>query len=161
MRTELRRAAGRARDDAVRRFERLPVRVRLMASFAGVMVVLFGVIALLVYFIFEAGLDTSLNNSLKSRADTLALVITPSHHPGLKSTNLDFALIQVARTGAVRAGQTPFPRPEPFRIGLSNHAGYRVLVEPIRREGWSGPLSRPAAYRTSARRSGGSGGMSL
>jgi hypothetical protein len=36
----------------------------------------------------------------------------------------------------------------------------RDLVEPVRRTGWSGPLSRPASHRTTVRRTGGTGGMS-
>jgi signal transduction histidine kinase len=130
MRAEARHAVARARDNATRRFERLPVRVRLMASFASVMVVLFGVIALLLYFIFEAGLDTSINTSLKSRADTIAEVIHPNLN--LKSTNLDFALIQDVRDGRVRDGGSPFPHQRQYPIGYSNHAGYRLLVESIR-----------------------------
>jgi signal transduction histidine kinase len=50
----------------------LPVRVRLTLSFAAVMVVLFGAIALALYFTFAAGLNTSIDNSLKLRSHDLA-----------------------------------------------------------------------------------------
>jgi len=131
-RAEIRHAAAVVRDDAARRIGRLPVRVRLTLSFATVMVVLFGLIALLLYFIFEAGLDTSIHDSLTSRADELAPVIaTSSLQTPLTSANGDFALILVARTGSVLDGDSPLGRPRPYRSGLSDHDGYRLLVQPL------------------------------
>src|SRR5579862_21943 len=50
----------------------LPVRVRLTLSFAAVMVVLFGAIALALYFTFAAGLNASIDNSLRLRSHELA-----------------------------------------------------------------------------------------
>jgi signal transduction histidine kinase len=117
------------RDGAARRFSRLPVRVRLTLTFAGVMVVLFGVIALLLYFTFEAGLDTSLNSSLRSRADTWSSVYeTQRLHTPLKQTGTGFALFVDPTTGAVREGSSPLGRPRPYGLGYSDRSGYRLLV---------------------------------
>jgi two-component system OmpR family sensor kinase len=135
LRAELRAAAAQARDDVVTRFGRLPVRVRLTLTFAGVMVVLFGVIALLLYFTFEAGLTTSINNSLKSRAGDLTLAIDSTHlRTRLASTDLDFAVILNARSGRVLDpvdAVSPLGPQRPFATGYSNHGGYRLLVQPL------------------------------
>ena len=96
--TEIRRALARLRHDVAMRLGRLPLRVRLTLSFAGVMVVLFGVIALLLYFTFEAGLDASINNSLNSRSYDLTLIVakTPSAPLGSNAQIVDTATYRVA-----------------------------------------------------------------
>jgi signal transduction histidine kinase len=71
----------------------LPVRVRLTLSFAAVMVVLFGAIALALYFTFAAGLDTSIDNSLKLRSNEVAgfYAKTHSEHLGADAEIIDLA----------------------------------------------------------------------
>ena len=81
MRAELRRLFANAKAGTAAWIGRLPVRVRLTLSFAVLMVVLFGTIALILYFSFAAGLDQGIRNSLASRATVLqagALRLDPS-----------------------------------------------------------------------------------
>ena len=65
---------------AVRRFGRLPIRVKLMLAFASLMIVLFGGLALLLYTRFEAGLDTGINGELRSRAAVVDSVVRAAEH---------------------------------------------------------------------------------
>jgi two-component system OmpR family sensor kinase len=51
---------------------RVPIRLRLTLTFAGVMIVLFGGLALLLYTRFSASLDDGIKNSLQTRAADLA-----------------------------------------------------------------------------------------
>jgi len=130
-RAELRRAAAAVRDDATTRFTRLPVRVRLTLTFAGVMVVLFGAIAVVLYFTFAAGLDTSINNSLRSRSRELKPLVDSVTHPQLRSNGVDFALILDARTGERRFGsglKAPLTAQQ-IHVGETyDHAGNRLLA---------------------------------
>ncbi|MGH2872202.1 MAG: HAMP domain-containing sensor histidine kinase [Solirubrobacteraceae bacterium] len=54
---------------------RLPFRVRLMLSFAAVMIVLFGGLALLLQTEFSSSLDQGINRSLSARAAELATLV--------------------------------------------------------------------------------------
>jgi two-component system OmpR family sensor kinase len=63
---------------------RLPIRLKLTLAFAGVMAVLFGGIALLLYFRFQAGLDASIQSSLQAQAADLETLARQSG-PQLKS----------------------------------------------------------------------------
>ena len=134
---EARRRLERARADVSARIGRLPVRMRLTLSFAVVMVVLFGLIALLLYFTFEAGLDTSINTSLNSRVSELQPAINRYRvHTPLSSKG---AQIVDARTGRVLDPGSALPllgRGQPRRPGFSDHGGDRVLVATL-----LGPLS--------------------
>ena len=57
-------------------FSRLGLRLKLTLAFAGTMTLLFGALGLFVYLRFQHGLDRSLNQGLRSRADDVrALVI--------------------------------------------------------------------------------------
>ena len=69
---------------------RLPVRARLTLSFAAVMVVLFGAIALILYFTFAAGLDTSIDSSLNARSSELQGILakTPKSPLGGQSAQI-------------------------------------------------------------------------
>jgi signal transduction histidine kinase len=58
---------------------RLPFRVRLALSFAGVMVVLFGGLALLLQTQFAASLDQGINRSLHTHAADLATLVRGRH----------------------------------------------------------------------------------
>src|SRR5579862_5250714 len=99
---EARRAPARARDHVAAQIARLPVRMRLTLSFATVMVVLFGLIALALYFIFEAGLDTSINNSLRFNERVIASVVDSRHlQTPLSSKTGQFAQIVNSRSGRV------------------------------------------------------------
>ena len=51
---------------------RLPVRLRLTLIYAGVMTLLLTGLGLFLYFHFESGLDTALNQQLRARAGEVA-----------------------------------------------------------------------------------------
>ncbi|MGH2849080.1 MAG: sensor histidine kinase [Solirubrobacteraceae bacterium] len=111
----------------------LPVRVRLTLSFAAVMVVLFGAIALALYFTFAAGLDTSIDNSLTARASDLVRAGISSH------TGLSSAQIIDAATGRVidPRGRTPLLRRQQLGAALAgspfvSSSNLRMLVRPLR-----------------------------
>jgi signal transduction histidine kinase len=65
------RPIARLRDDV----GRIPIRARLTLAFAGLMIVLFGGLALLLYTRFEAGLDAGINSELRARAAAVDSVI--------------------------------------------------------------------------------------
>ena len=71
---EVRGAATEVR----RRLARLPIRVKLTLAFAGVMVVLLGGLALLLYTRFQAGLDAGIQRSLQAQAADLAVLARAS-----------------------------------------------------------------------------------
>ena len=137
---EARRSLERARDDVSARVGRLPVRMRLTLSFAVVMVVLFGLIALLLYFIFAAGLDTSINTSLSTRVNELTPVIDQKKlHTTLVSKAGAFAQIVDARSGDLldpAFGTLAASPRELHRQGFADHNGNRLLVAPLH-----GPLT--------------------
>jgi two-component system OmpR family sensor kinase len=56
------------------RLERLPIRLKLALTFAGMMIVLFGVLSLLLYIQFAAGLDAGIKSTLETRAADLSSV---------------------------------------------------------------------------------------
>ena len=64
---------------------RLPIRAKVTLAFAGVMIVIFGGLALLLYTRFEASLDASISSELHARAAALATVVhaqqQASHRP--------------------------------------------------------------------------------
>src|ERR1700722_19829065 len=81
----------------------LPFRVRLTLGFAGVMVVLFGGLALLLHTLVEANLDQAINRSLYARAaDLKTLVAGKSPLLPLPESDVTFAQILDPRTGDVR-----------------------------------------------------------
>jgi two-component system, OmpR family, sensor kinase len=81
---------------------RLPFRVRLTLSFAVVMIVLFGGLALLLQTQFGASLDQSIDRSLKTHAADLATFIRGSTHlPQLPESGGTFAQIIDPRTHEV------------------------------------------------------------
>jgi two-component system OmpR family sensor kinase len=70
----LRRCAVTIRDRA----ERTPIRLKLALTFAGMMVLLFGVLFLALYLRYAAGLDDGIHASLQSRAAALVSVARQS-----------------------------------------------------------------------------------
>jgi signal transduction histidine kinase len=54
--------------------DRVPIRLKLALTFAGMMIVLFGVLSLLLYTQFEAGLDAGIKSTLETRSADLAAV---------------------------------------------------------------------------------------
>jgi two-component system, OmpR family, sensor kinase len=54
------------------RLDRVPIRLKLALTFAGMMIVLFGVLSLLLYIQFAAGLDAGIKSSLDTRAADLS-----------------------------------------------------------------------------------------
>jgi two-component system OmpR family sensor kinase len=82
---------------------RIPFRLRLTLSFAVVMIVLFGGLALLLQTQFGASLDQSINRSLHTHAQDVAQLIGGSNKrlPQLTSPEGAFAQIVDPRTGGV------------------------------------------------------------
>jgi two-component system OmpR family sensor kinase len=92
------RVLGRIADAVGARLNRVPIRLRLALTFASVMVVLFGVLFLVLYVRYEAGLDSGISESLQSRAADLALLASESDarlaaHPLLPASADGFAQI--------------------------------------------------------------------
>jgi heavy metal sensor kinase len=81
----------------------VPLRAKLTLAFAGVMVVLFGLIALFLYLRFEAGLDAGIRGSLQARSADLVGVVRQTGfsqqvvHPPLTESGGGFAQILDAR----------------------------------------------------------------
>ncbi len=81
---------------------RLPFRARLTLSFAGVVVVLFGGLALLLQTLFSASLDQGINRSLRTHAADLATLVRGERQlPQLPESGGAFAQIIDPRTGLV------------------------------------------------------------
>lgn len=88
--------AGWAALDA--RIDRVPIRMKLALTFAGVMVILFGLLSLLLYLQFAGGLDAGIRSSLQTRAADLSAVASESdaalaRHPQLPEGSGGFAQI--------------------------------------------------------------------
>jgi heavy metal sensor kinase len=62
------------------RLDRVPIRLKLALTFAGMMIVLFGVLSFLLYFQFAAGLDAGIRSSLDTRAADLSATARESNH---------------------------------------------------------------------------------
>ena len=121
---DLRRALVQLRHVVAVWVGRLPVRARLTLSFAGVMVVLFGAIALGLYFTFAAGLDTSIDSSLRTRSSELRTIITNTHNPPLGS---DAQIIDLAGHRVV-APRFAKPRLTAAEIRAASGGGHSVSV---------------------------------
>jgi heavy metal sensor kinase len=82
---------------------RVPFRLRLTLSFAGVMVVLFGGLALLLQTLFSASLDQGIDRSLRTHSADLASLLRGTHElPALpESGGGAFGQVVDARTGRV------------------------------------------------------------
>jgi two-component system, OmpR family, sensor kinase len=81
---------------------RLPFRARLTLSFAGVVVVLFGGLALLLQTLFSASLDQGINRSLRTHAADLATLVRGQRKlPQLPESGGAFAQIVDPRSGRV------------------------------------------------------------
>ena len=93
-----------------RRWRMVPFRARLTLGFAGVMVILFGGLALLLHVLVEDSLDQQINSSLQTRAVDLSSLVagqpTSSPLPPLPDSGGTFAQILDARTGRVLAETT-------------------------------------------------------
>jgi signal transduction histidine kinase len=121
---------------------RVPFRVRLTLGFAGVMIVLFGGLALLLQTRFSASLDQGINRSLHTRATDLAtLVRGRGELPQLSESGGAFAQIVDPATGRVRDATpghtTPLLSPQEVRQAaagslLADHGeNTRLLAIPV------------------------------
>jgi signal transduction histidine kinase len=120
---------------------RLPFRVRLTLSFAVVMVVLFGGLALLLQTRFAASLDQGIKASLRTRAADLALLVQGDQAlPDLPESGGAFAQIIDPRTDHVRdatpGNAAPLLTPsEARRAAVSSlfvdRANARLLARPV------------------------------
>jgi len=80
------------------RFDRLPIRLKLAGTFAGMMILLFGLLFLLLYLQFAAGLDAGIKSTLDTRAADLSAFASESDqrlatHPELPQRSDGFAQI--------------------------------------------------------------------
>jgi two-component system, OmpR family, sensor kinase len=124
------------------RLRRLPIRAKLTLAYTVVIALMLSGIGLFLYFHFESGLDTSLNTTLRARADDVAAVVRQEgvaglgrHQPPLAggdlvtqvldergqvlfSTSSDDSrpLVSPARVRAARAGDAFFDRNERERF---------------------------------------------
>jgi two-component system, OmpR family, sensor kinase len=72
------RALRRPADALGDRLNRMPIRLKLAGTFAGVMIVLFGVMFLILYWQYADGLDNGIKTSLVTRAADLAVIAEES-----------------------------------------------------------------------------------
>jgi hypothetical protein len=102
------------------RLDRVPIRMKLALTFAGMMIVLFGVLSFLLYFQFAAGLDAGIKSSLDTRAADLSATASESDqrlsaHPVLPEGSAGFAQI-ISPSGQV--------------LAATASRGYRSLLTP-------------------------------
>jgi signal transduction histidine kinase len=120
---------------------RLPFRARLTLAFAGLMILLFGGLALLLHARFEAGLDQSIDRSLRTHASDLApLVRGRQQLPAPAATDGAFAQVLDPATGRVRVATPGYARSLLSRAELRRAARgahfidtprARLLAEPV------------------------------
>lgn len=123
---------------------RVPIRARLTLAFAGLMVVLFGGLALLLYTRFEAGLDAGINGELRGRAAAVASVVgSPSGRIRRPLRSGGGASAQILDPGGSVVGSTPDLRGQVLLRGsdlararhgtvMISREGYRLLARPVR-----------------------------
>ncbi len=121
---------------------RVPFRVRLTLSFAVVMVILFGGLALLLQTLFSASLDQGINRSLRTHAaDIDTLVRGRPGLPALPESGGAFAQILDPATGRVLDATPGHPAPllSPAQVRSAQSSsllldlgeGARLLAEPV------------------------------
>lgn len=121
---------------------RIPFRARLTMGFAVAMILLFGGLALLLHARFDAGLDQSLDRSLRTHAGDLAgLVQGRAQLPALPETDGGFAQVLEPGSGRVRAATPGYDKPllsgaELRRAAVSSQfidrgSQARLLAEPV------------------------------
>lgn len=94
------------------RWRAVPFRMRLTLGFAGVMIVLFGGLALLLHTLVESGLDQAIDRSLHTRASDLTTLVAGHRTlPELPESNGTFAQILDAGTGRVLVATPGHARP--------------------------------------------------
>jgi two-component system, OmpR family, sensor kinase len=123
---------------------KIPIRLRLTLTFAGVMIVLFGGLALLLRTRFEASLDQGINRSLKTRADDVTQLVSRAGHrlPALPESGGAFAQIVDPRSGRVRDATEGHDSPLLSRdeaddalggpLTIAKREGSRLLARPVR-----------------------------
>ncbi len=136
--------SGRLPASLDRRWRMVPFRARLTLGFAGVIVVLFGGLALLLHVLVESSLDQQINGSLKTRAVDIRTLVD-GHRADSPLRLLDsggtFAQIIDPRTGKVLA-ETSGGHDVPLldhaqlrwasqRSGVITHGDTRLRTEPV------------------------------
>ena len=127
---------------------RLPFRLRLTLSFAGIIVVLFGGLALLLQTRFSASLDQGINRSLRTRsADLTTLVRGKQQLPPLPAGGGAFAQIIDPQTGRVRDATPGYAAPLLRRAEVARATRGTLLVDQRQNARLlAGPVAtRPAA----------------
>jgi two-component system, OmpR family, sensor kinase len=127
---------------------RVPFRLRLALTFAGVMIVLFGGLALLLHTRFSTSLDEGIERSLRTRADDLDTLVSGGKGnrvedlPPLPESGGAFAQILDPSSGRVVDSTPGHGRPLLNSAELARARRASVLIE--RREG-DRLLARPLA----------------
>ncbi len=124
------------------RVSRLPIRLRVTLVFAGVMAMVLAVVGLFLYFQFEARLDESIDESLRSRAGEVSGLVTASE-PGLSGQGRssliepEESFAQVVTAGGRVIDSTPQLGDRPV---LSAAEAERAAIEPtlLERDALSG-----------------------
>ncbi|HYY05422.1 MAG TPA: HAMP domain-containing protein, partial [Candidatus Limnocylindria bacterium] len=122
---------------------RVPIRARLTLAFAGLMVVLFGGLALLLYTRFEAGLDAGINGELRGRAAGVASVVGSPSGQIRPLRSGGGASAQILDPGGRVVQSTPDLRGQVLLRGsdlararhgsvMVSREGYRLLARPVR-----------------------------
>ncbi len=126
-----------------RRWRMVPFRARLTLGFAGVMVILFGGLALLLHVLVENSLDQQINRSLQTRAVDIRTLVdgrSASSPLRLLDSGGTFAQILDPRTGKVLAETTGHGGPlldhaqlrrASQRPGLITDGAGRLQAEPV------------------------------
>jgi two-component system OmpR family sensor kinase len=127
-----------------RRWRMVPFRARLTLGFAGVMVILFGGLALLLHVLVENSLDQQINSSLQTRATDLQTLVgghpTSSPLQALPDSGGTFAQIIDPRTGRVLTATSGHYTPlldhaqlrwASARSGLITDSSGRLLAKPV------------------------------
>lgn len=126
----------------------VPFRLRLVLTFAGVMVVLFGGLALLLHTRFATSLDEGIERSLRTRADDLDTLVSDGNDnrirelPPLPESGGAFAQILDPHNGRLLDSTPGHVRPLLSRPELARAQRAPVVIE--RREG-ARLLARPVA----------------
>ncbi|TML06485.1 MAG: HAMP domain-containing protein [Actinobacteria bacterium] len=126
---------------------RLPIRVRLSLAFAGVMIVLFGGLALLLHTRFVSSLDAGINRGLRTRAADLATLVRAREgrplRPGTQLPESGGAFAQVLTPSGGIVDSTPghgakslltrdeVRRALNQRVLIARRENARVVAEPL------------------------------
>jgi hypothetical protein len=126
---------------------RLPVRVKLTLAFSGVMALMLTAVGVFLYLHFVAGLDASINQALRARANQITSLIQSPHQVPVRQLPLgdssqNFAQILSAHGRVLNASAgvaQPLLRPAEIArvqrapVLIGRHERTRLLATPVNR----------------------------